>query len=152
MVKKIMSIALLTTTFISSSYGATITYSSNYGLENILFTIYLLFNLGLWYYIYRQTKPVKINENNLLSTSMNATFRFLSYAWFFIIVYMSKGIILISSSAEYLDDKLFVFNLGYYITFFLVGIFVLLVLIKHGSKISGLTDFIERFIYELKNE
>ena len=82
---------------------------------------------------------------------MNAVTRLLCYTWFFVIFYMGKAVLLISSSSDFLETKLFLFNMLYFITIFFLALFGVLVFIKHSSKISGLTDFLSAFIYEVKN-
>ncbi len=128
-----------------------VTIQSSYGLENILYTIYLLFLLVVWFYIYSKTKPFEMKDNNLLGSSINGVNRLLCYLWFITIFIMAKGIIFVSSDSNFLDSKLYIINIGYYITFTIWGLLLILIFIKHYSKVTGLQDFLDKVIYEVKN-
>ena len=135
---------------ISSVSATTFTKTANYGLENILYTIFLFFHSIVWFYIFLKTKPFEIKSGRYLYSFINGSARFMSCLWLFTIFYMSKGIILISSSPTFLEDKLFIFNVLYFITFVLLSLIIIFVLIKHSAKISGLSDFLSSLMYEVK--
>ncbi|MFW6129948.1 MAG: hypothetical protein ACOC56_02115 [Atribacterota bacterium] len=129
-----------------------IVITSDYGIANFIYGFYLLVHFFLWLFILSKTKPMSFEFRKMFNSLSNLILRILSYAWLFVIFYMGRGILMISSSESFMSDKLFIFNIMYFITLFFAVLFLLIVFIKYYGKISGVTDFLRKVVYEVRNE
>lgn len=138
---------------ISSVLGVqTIEFKSDYGVNNFLILAYMIIMFFFWLWIFNKTKPIKYDFNSFVKSLSNVVVRVLSLGWLFVIFYLSKSVLMISSGETFVQDVLFFFNIMYIITFIFGAFYLLVLLIKYWSKSSGLVDFLQKVLWEIKNE
>jgi len=151
MMQKLIYILFLTITFISSSYAATtITFESDYGIKNLLLALFLIIVFCFWVFIYRFTEELKFDRQNLLKSVTNFGIRILSWIWFIAIFYMFQSVLFISSSEDFLLNKLDMIYSLLYFTLIISGILGLFNSVKLYNKMTGTTEFVKEFIYEIR--
>lgn len=129
-----------------------VTIESNYGTNNFLLMAYLLciFIFWVWVYFYF-TKEFYFDKRDLLNSISNTTIKFLCWFWFLALFYVFfNSVLLISSGDTFLTDKVdLLYNL-LIVTMIIMSVIGIFYLFKLFNKMTGLTDTIEEFIYEIR--
>lgn len=145
----ILSILLLNTLNI---FATDITIIENdYGTKNYLLGAYLLFLLIFWFVIFKKTNPIMLNENKIIASLFNSMIRILCFVWFFVIFWVSRAVLFVSTNADFIDDKLLIINIMFYFTLVVVGLYVLISVIQMYGRVSGVGQFVKKMIYEVKH-
>ena len=151
MVSRLLYILLTFLTLLSSSFATTtITFESDYGIKNILLVVFLVILFIFWVFIYRFTEELKFDRNNLLKSITNFGVKFLCWIWFIALFYMFQGVLFISSADDFLTNKLDLVYSLFYFTLIIGGILGLFNSVKLYNKMTGTTEFMREFVYEIK--
>lgn len=129
-----------------------ITLVSDYGAINFILLAYLVLHFFFFIWLHNKTKPFGLDQKKLLKSSLNNCMRLLCLMWLGMIFFLGRAVLFVSSETSFLPDKLFLLNIMYIISFFVLGIFAILFSIKYWNKSTGLSDLIGKIIYEVKNE
>ena len=128
----------------------TITFESDYGIKNVLLSVFLIALFFFWIFIYRFTEPLEFNRKNLLKSITNFGTKFMCWIWFLSILYTFQAVLLISSSDTFLTDKFDLLYGTFYLSIIVFGVLGLFNSIKLYNKMTSTDKYLKEFIYEVK--
>lgn len=141
---------VLLVSMVNSVFSATITYTAKYGTKNYLLLLFLVILFIVWFLIYKTTKPIELNKDDILGSLTNLIIKAFSFIWFISIIMIFQAVLFVSSSETFLTDKLdLIYGLAILtaIVFGIVGVFNS---IKLYNRMTGHTKFFKEFVYEIK--
>lgn len=128
----------------------TITYESDYGIKNVLLFIFLVALFIFWIFIYRFTEPLEYNKNNLLKSVTNFGVKVVCWIWFIALAVVFQSVLFISSGDTFLTDKLDLLYSVIYLSMIILGILGILNSVKLYNKMTGTSEFMKEFVYQIK--
>lgn len=150
MLVSVLTFSSVYSTTITTPSGSIYTIEEEYGTKNMLLMTYLGAAFIFWLFIYFKLPEFKWNKKNLLKSLFVMISRGVTWIWFIGLFYMLSGILFISSSETFLDDKLYIINTLLLITIIVYSIFILLFTIKIYSNASGLSQFFKDLVWEVR--
>lgn len=151
MMKTLTYILALFISIMPSYATTTITYTSDYGINNIILFIFLVTVFFFWIWIFvKFTEPLEYNKMNILKSLTNIIIKFICWIWYIALLYVFQGVLFISSGDSFLTDKLDLLYGLIILTVVILGVVALFNGIKLSNKMIGVTEFFREFVYELK--